>query len=311
MKPDLSIEIAGILFQNPVMNAAGTLDLEPPGVKELVQIEKFGAFVQKSITLNPREGNSQPRIFETPAGMINRIGLENVGVEKFVQEKLPFIHMLKPVDVPLIVNVAGESIEDFLNTAIVLETKSQGRIAALEINVSCPNVEKGLIFSTNPEMVWELVMALKTKISLPLIVKLTPNVDNIGLVAEAAVSAGADVLSLINTVKARAFIKRGPNAGQWIEGGLSGPAIKPIALQKVKEVVKAVDAPVIIGMGGISNTEDALDFFRTGVNAIAIGTATFRDPAAIVKIIDGLEQYLQEKGYKNLAELKTKECPLN
>lgn len=306
MKPDLSVNIAGIWMQNPVMNAAGTLDLEPAGVKELVQIDKLGAFVEKSITLNPREGNPQPRIYETPGGMINRIGLQNVGAGRFIREKLPLIHMLKPVNVPLIVSVAGEKIRDFLDTSIILETKAEGRIAALEINVSCPNVESGLVFGSDANLLWELIMTLKSKISLPLIVKLTPNVDNISLVAEAAISAGADAISLINTLKAKAYIRRGPNAGQWIEGGLSGPAIRPIALKKVEEVATAVDVPVI-GMGGIDDFEDALDFFRVGATAIAVGTASFRDPLVMVKIVDGLEQYLIEQEYSNIVEMKEKE----
>lgn len=308
MKPDLSVEIAGIKMQNPVMNAAGTLDLEPPGVKELMQIDRLGAFVQKSIMLRPREGNPQPRIYEVVAGLINRIGLQGVGVGKFVREKLPIIHMLKPTSVPLIVSVAGESVKDYLSAAIVLEAKSNGRIAGLEINVSCPNTETGLTFGCDADLLWELVMNLKSKITLPLIVKLTPNVGNIGLMAEAAVSAGADALSLINTVKAAAFIKQGPHTGKWIEGGLSGPAIKPIALYMVRQVDKVVKVP-IIAMGGIRDTEDALDFLRIkNVWAVAIGTASFRDPSTMAKIVEGLGRYLKEKGYFNLAELKAKEA---
>ena len=305
MKPDLSVEIAGIRMQNPVMNGAGTFDLEC--YKDLVDIPKLGAYVQKSITLRPREGNPQPRICEVLGGMINRIGLENVGVGEFIHNKLPIIHMLKPIDVPLIISVAGESIEDYLNTSIVLEAKSKGRIVALEINVSCPNVKSGLVFGSDPELLWELVMTLKSRVSLPLIIKLTPNVTNIGLIAQAAVSAGADALSLINTVRAAAYIARGSHAGQWIEGGLSGPAIKPIALAKVREVAKAVDVP-IIAMGGISSAEDALEFLMIkNVWAIAVGTATFRNPSIMVKIVDGLSQYLAEKNYSSIAEFKQKE----
>jgi len=286
MKPDLSVEIAGIKLQNPVMNAAGTFDLEC--YKDLVDISKPGAYVPKSTTLKPREGNPQPRIYDVLGGMINRIGLENVGAGEFIHNKLPIIHMLKPIDVPLIVSVAGESIEDYLNTSIILETKSKGRIAALEINVSCPNVKSGLVFGSDPELLWELVMTLKSRVSLRLIIKLTPNVTDIGLMAEAAVSAGADILSLINTVRAAAYIVRGPSDGQWIEGGLSGPCIKPIALYMVRQVAKAVDVP-IIAMGGISNFEDALEFLRIkNVWAIAVGTAIFRDPSTMTKIVDGL-----------------------
>jgi dihydroorotate dehydrogenase (NAD+) catalytic subunit len=303
---DLSVEIAGIKMQNPVMNAAGTLGLEPAGVKELVGVDKIGAFVQKSITLNPREGNPQPRILEVAAGMINRIGLQNVGVREFVDKKIDIIYGLLPDNVPLIVSVAGESVEEYLETASILEKELDERIAALEVNVSCPNVEKGLIFGTDPGLTHELVSGLRLRINLPLIVKLTPNVTDIGLIAKAAVNAGADAISLINTLKAKAYIRRGPQAGQWIEGGLSGAAIKPVALKKVEEVVKAVDVPVI-GMGGIYDTDDALDFFRLGVRAVAVGTATFRDPSTMIKIVAGLGRHLEEKGYANIAEFREKE----
>jgi len=304
MIPDLSVEIAGIRMQNPVMHAAGPFELEP--MKDFIDLSKLGAYVQKSITRKPREGNPQPRIYEVAAGMINRIGLQNVGVEEFVESRLPIIYKLLPSDVSIIISVGGESIEDYLETSVILEEKSRRRIAALEINVSCPNVKDGLIFGSDCDLLFNLVSALKSKVTLPLIIKLTPNVTDIGLIAKAAFSAGADALSLINTVRARAFIKSGPQAGQWIEGGLSGPAIKPIALKKIEEVVKVVDASVI-GMGGICDIEDALDFFRAGVSAIAVGTASFRDPTVIVKIIEGLEHYLIEKGYTNIAELKAKE----
>jgi dihydroorotate dehydrogenase (NAD+) catalytic subunit len=302
MKPKLSVEIAGIRMQNPVMNAAGTFD--PECYEGLIDADKLGAYVQKSITFNPREGNFQPRSFEVPAGLINRIGLQNVGVVEFTEKKLPLFFKLT---IPLIVSVAGESIEDYLKTAIILEEKSQGMIAALEINVSCPNVKDGLIFGSDANLLFNLVSTLKSKITLPLIVKLTPNVTDIGLMAKAAVSAGADVLSLINTVKASAFIERGPNAGQWIEGGLSGICIKHIALDKVRQVSKVVDVP-IIAMGGIYETKDALEFLRIkNVWAIAVGTATFRDPSTMIKIVEGLTDYLKEKSYLSIAELKEKE----
>jgi len=301
MKPDLSVEIAGIRMQNPVMNAAGTFGLEE--YKDLIDINKLGAYVHKSITLNPQEGNPQPRIYEVAAGMINRIGLQNDGVEKFVFEKLPRLLQFEP---PLIVSIAGESIDDYCQTSTFLEEKAKEWIEGLEINVSCPNVWNGLIFGSDPDLLFELVKALRSKVTLPLIVKLTPNVTDIGLVAKAAVSAGADALSLINTVRAVAYISRGPNSGQWIEGGLSGPAIKHIALRKVEEVVEAVEVP-IIGMGGISDLEDALDFLRIGATAVAVGTATFRNSSTMINIVEGLERYLTERGYANIAELKEKE----
>ncbi len=304
MKPSLSVRMAGIRLQNPVMNGAGTLDIEVPGVEELVEIEKIGAYVQKSITLKLREGNPQPRSFEVPAGMINRIGLQNVGVEEFIKTKLPPLFKLT---IPLFVSVAGESIEDYLETAVILEQESRGMIAALEINVSCPNVKDGLIFGSDANLLFNLISVLKSRITLPLIVKLTPNVTDIGSMAKAAVSAGADILSLINTVKASAFIERGLHAGQWIEGGLSGICIKHIALDKVRQSSRAVDVP-IIAMGGIYDTNDALEFLRIkNVWAIAVGTATFRDPLTMIKIVEGLTDYLEEKGYLSIAELKEKE----
>ena len=307
VKPDLSVNIADIWMQNPVMNAAGTLDLEPVGVKELVGIDKLGAFVQKSITLNPREGNPQPRIYEVRRGLINRIGLQNVGAREFADKKIDIIYKLLPAEVAFIVSIAGENIEGYLQTALILEEKSNGRIDALEVNISCPNVENGLVFGTDAELTYRLVANLRSRINLPLIIKLTPNVTDIGLIAKAAAEGGADAFSLINTVKAKARIKRGLNAGQWIEGGLSGPAIKKIALRKVREVAVVVEVP-IIAMGGIYNTEDALEFLRIkNVQAIAIGTAAFLDPSVMVKVADGLGRYLTEKGYSNIAELKEKE----
>jgi len=301
MKPDLSVGIARIRMRNPVMNASGTFGIE--AYKDLIDVNKLGAYVTKSITLNPRAGNLQPRIYEVKAGLINRIGLQNDGVEKFVFKKLP---QLFPFESPLIISIAGESIDDYCQTSTFLEEKAKEWIESLEINVSCPNVENGLIFGSDPDLLFKLVKTLKSKVTLPLIVKLTPNVIDIGLIAKAAVAAGADALSLINTVKAAAYIWRGPHAGQWIEGGFSGLAIKPIALYMVREVVKVVKVP-IIGIGGIYNLEDALEFFLAGASAIAVGTATFRDPSTMINIIKGLEQYLTERGYANIAELKEKE----
>ena len=305
---DLSVEIAGIRMQNPAMNAAGTLDIESEAARQLFQIEKLGAFVQKSITPKPREGNAQPRIQEVTGGVINRIGLQNVGVREFAEKKLSVICELLPSEVPLIVSVAAESIEGFVKTATILEEGSKGRIAALEINISCPNVERGLVFGTDADLTYELIVSLKSRIGLPQIVKLTPNVTDIGLIAKAVASAGANAISLINTLRAASYIERGPSAGQWIEGGLSGPAIKPVALFLVRQVTKVTDLP-LIAMGGISNLEDALEFLRIkNVWAVAVGTASFPDPSAIAKIVDGLGLYMEEKGYSSIAEFKTKEA---
>ena len=281
------VEIAGIRMKNPVMNAAGTFELE--NYQDLVDLGKLGAHIPKSVTWEARDGNPQPRIYEVTAGLINRIGLQNIGAVRFIEERLPVIAKIaEKFDIPVIINIAGESIADFLKTAVLIEEKAAERIVGFEINISCPNVANGLIFGTDPQLTFELVKTLRKRLSLPLWVKLSPNVTDIGLIARAAVEGGADALSLINTVKARAYIRRGPNAKEWIAGGLSGPAIKAIALQKVAEVREAVRVP-IIGIGGISNAEDASDFFRLGVKAIEVGTANFPNPKAIAEIVDGLK----------------------
>lgn len=285
---DISIEIAGIRMRSPLMNAAGTFELDK--YQDLVDLGKLGAHIPKSVTWEAREGNPQPRIEEVKAGMINRIGLENLGAVSFVKERLPLIATLaEKFDIPLIINIAGESIEDFVRAAVLVEEKARERIVGFEINISCPNVANGLIFGTDPRLSFELVNALRKRLSLPLWVKLTPNVTDIGLIARAVVEGGADVISLINTVKARAYIKHGPGSRGWIVGGLSGPAIHSIALQKVAEVLEAVKVPVV-GIGGISNAEDALDFFRLGVKAVEVGTANFSNPKVISEIVDSLEQ---------------------
>lgn len=303
MKPDLSVEIAGIRMKNPVMNAAGTFEPEENCIS-LVRPQKLGAVVSKTVTPLPRDGNPQPRIFEVESGMINRIGLQNPGVERFIEAKLP---QFQEMGVPLIVNIAGESIGEFCQVAAILQKKAGDHICAFEANVSCPNVRDGLIFGSDPKLLFRLVESLKANTSLPLIIKLTPNVTDIGIIARAAQDGGANAISLINTVKASAFILRGPHAGRWIEGGLSGPAIKHIALQKVREVSKTVELP-LIAMGGICSTEDALDFLRIkNVQAVAVGTATFRDPMTMIKIVKGLTEYFKEKGYANLEELKVRE----
>ena len=312
---DLSTEIAGIRMKNPVMNASGTFDLIRYYELGLVDTKRLGAYVHKSIDYDGRDGNPQPRMYEVVAGIINRIGLQNPGVIKFIEEILPQIWAI--IEVPLIVSVAGKSVEDYLRTISILEKKSNRtnrRIDGFEINISCPNVEKGMIFGTSPKLTAELIAAIRKEVSLPLIAKLTPNVTDISEIAKAAEDSGVDAISLINTLKALARIRgyeedgklKGLYAGEWIEGGLSGPTIKPIALYQVSKVVKTVKIPVI-GMGGIINTEDALDFLRLGAKAVAVGTATFMSPLAIIEIIDGLDKYMREHKYANLVELREKE----
>jgi len=302
---NLSVDIAGISMKNPVMPASGTFGYGEE-FSQLIDISKLGAVVTKGTTLKPRQGNPQPRIYETPCGMINCIGLQNPGIEKVIQEKIPF---LRQFGVPIIVNIAGETIEEYVQIARKLdEVEGAGMPDGIEINISCPNVKKGgMAFGQDPEITREVVGKLwGGKLSLPLIVKLTPNVTDIVSIAEAAVRGGADALSLINTIKTRAKIRRGPQAGKWIEGGLSGPAIKPVAIRMVKELVKANLGIPIIGIGGIMNTEDALDFFESGAITIAIGTANFINPKAMEEVIDGLKKYLISNKITDISELREK-----
>ena len=304
MKTDISVRFAGIWMQNPVIPAAGTFEPEKTCVN-LVQPQKLGAVVPKTTTLKEKSGNDQPRILEVPGGLINRIGLQNSGVANFVEEK---ISLFTKIGVPLIVSIAGESIDEFCEIALYLEERAGAFISALELNVSCPNVRDGTIFGTNTRLLIDLIRSLKREIVLPLIIKLTPNVDNVGRIAKVAEVAGANALSLINTVKASAYIPKDRiDGGQWIDGGLSGPVIKHIALRMVREVSKVVDLP-LIAMGGISNSRDALEFLRIkNVQCISVGTASFRDPLTMVRIIEGIRDYLTEKKYSNIAEFKKKE----
>lgn len=303
MKPDLSVKIGRIVLKNPVMNAAGTMEPNE-ACQELIKPDKLGAIVPKSINFAGKSGSPQPRLWEVAGGIINNIGLQNDGVINFVEEK---IFEFVKIGVPLIVSFFGKNIREYLKVARILQEKAEAFIAGLEANVSCPNIHDGLIFGSNAKLLFKLVKAVKAEVSLPLIVKLTPNVTDIGAMAKAAEDGGADILSLINTFKSRDRIPSGPNAGQWIVGGYSGFGIKPIALQKIFEVSEAVDLP-LIGMGGILTVKDALDFLRIeNVWAVGVGTATFRDPSKMVEIIAGLGKYLKEKGYKSIKEFKRAE----
>lgn len=280
--PKREIEIAGIKMKNPVMPAAGTFGYGQE-YADLVDLNKLGAIVTKGITLKPRQGNTQPRIYETTAGMINRIGLQNPGVEAVITEKLPY---LRQFDTPVIINIAAESPEEFGLLAQKLDEVDG--VAGLEVNISCPNVQ-GILFGAYMTSTYEVVKAVRRNTGLPLIIKLTPNTTDIVRIAKAAVRAGADAISLINTLKARAKILSGPQKGQWIIGGLSGPAIKPIAMEMVSQVAQVVRVP-IIGMGGIMDGQDALDFFEAGAAAIAVGTANFRNPKVMIEIIEQIKK---------------------
>jgi len=294
---DMSVEVAGIRMQNPVMTASGTFGYAQEFEKYL-DLNRFGALVVKTITRLPRPGNPAPRIVETPAGMLNAIGLQNVGIDAFIKEKLPYLRRLTP---PLIVNVAGESIEDFRE--LTKRIGDQEGVAGIELNVSCPNVAGGLDFSTDPKLTHEVVRAARAATELPVIPKLSPNVTDIRVIARAAAEAGANAISLINTVVGMAIDvrTRRPKIAN-ITGGLSGPAIRPVAVRMVWQVARTVKLP-IIGMGGILTGEDAAEFMLAGATAVAVGTANFIDPTNAIKIIEGLEQYCAAGGIGEARQL--------
>jgi len=288
--PKLETEIAGIKMKNPVMVASGTFGFGKE-YAEYIDLNKLGAIVTKSITLKPREGNPPPRLVETPAGMLNSIGLENPGIESFLAEELPF---LAKFDTPIIVNIAGETVEEYAELAKILSREST--VKGLEINISCPNVKKGgMSFGMDPKLTAEVIAQVrKSALSLPIIAKLTPNVTDITVIAKAAVEAGADALSAINTILGMAIdIETGKSRLGTLTGGLSGPAIKPIALRMVYEISHTVNVPVI-GIGGIVSGQDAYEFILAGAKAVQVGTANFIDVEAPLKIIKELEAYLNK-----------------
>ncbi len=295
---DLSVQIGSLKLKNPVMTASGTFGYGTE-YRELMNIDQLGAVITKTVTLEPRDGNSMPRIAETPGGMLNSIGLANVGVERFIREKLP---LLESLDTRLIVNVAGNTIVEYRR--VVERLNEQDRIDAFEINISCPNVEQGgLAFGTDPAITKQIVKMIKEVTRKTIIVKLTPNVTDIITIAQAAVDGGADSLSLINTVLGMGIdIKtRKPMLGRGI-GGLSGPAIKPIALAKVYQVARTVPVP-LIGIGGIMSAADALEFIIAGATAVEIGTLTFVEPDGAFKVLRGIEDFCQKNQIKKITDL--------
>lgn len=299
----LSVELApkhkmGLRLKNPVLTASGTFGYGSEYAK-LVDIERLGAIICKGTTLRPRGGNPQPRLVETAAGMLNSIGLENIGVRALIREKAP---QWANWEVPVIVNIAGESVEEYAKLAETLD--GVPGIAGLEINISCPNVAAGgMEFGCEPGLAAEVTRAVKAGCGLPAIVKLTPNAVDILAVAQAVVEAGADALSLINTILGMRIdvARRRPFFANRF-AGLSGPAIKPIALAMVYKVARVVKVP-IIGCGGISTAEDALEFIMAGATAVQIGTASFVDPSAPVNVIEGLERYLSSEGIGEIGEI--------
>jgi len=288
----------GLLLANPVMTASGTFGYGTE-YSHLFDIQKLGAIVGKGTTLEPRDGNLQPRLAETASGLLNSIGLQNIGVKALIKEKAPIWASWK---VPVIVNIAGETIDDYAQLASKLNDVAG--ISGIEINISCPNIKAGgAEFGAKPEPAATVTAAVKAATSLPILVKLTPNTNDIARIAIAVAEAGADAISLINSLKGMAIdiTKRQPLLGN-ITGGLSGPAIKPVALYMVYEVAGAVDLPVI-GCGGITTASDAIEFIMAGASAIQVGTASFSNPRAPLDVLEGIEQFMLKEGVNNLTDL--------
>ncbi len=295
---DLSIDFAGIKLKNPVLTASGTFGYgEEFG--EFVDLNKLGGVIVKGISLNPIKGNPPPRIWETPSGMLNAIGLENPGVDVFLNEKLPY---LRKFDTAVIVNMFGYSLEEYVAVAERLD--GVRGISGIEVNISCPNVKAGgMAFGTDLKATFELLSAIRKTTKLPIIAKLSPNVTDVTAFAKAARDAGCDGLSLINTLLGMAIDVRcrKPRLANCT-GGLSGPAIRPVAVRMVWQTAKAVSLP-IIGMGGIVTGEDALEFILAGASAVAVGTANFVNPRATLDVIEGIERVMIEQGVGALSDL--------
>ena len=296
-EPDLSVTIAGIPLKNPVMTASGTFGYGDE-YAPLVNLNRLGAVIPKGISLSPIEGNPPPRIVETAAGMLNAIGLQNVGVEAFVHEKLPF---LKQYRTPIIINIFGYTVEEYSQLAQRLDGQD---IAGLEVNISCPNVKKGgLLFGCDPGTAFEVIHAVRKKTSLPVIAKLSPNVTDISVIVRSVQDAGTDAISLINTLLGMAIDvnSRKPKLGN-ATGGLSGPAIKPVALRMVWQAAMVARVP-IIGIGGITTARDALEFMIAGASAVEIGTAHFVRPGVALEVVDGIREYLKNHGIERISEI--------
>ncbi len=295
---DLTVKIGSVELKNPVLLASGTVGYGNE-IAEFIDLSKIGGIVTKSISLNPRKGNQPQRIIETPSGMLNAIGLANVGIDVFIEDKIPFLKELKTT---LICNIAASSIEEYEKCVEILD--SEETIKAFEINVSCPNVkEGGLIFGNDVNAVGRITAKVRAKTNKPIIIKLSPNNSNIVDYAEIVKKEGGDAISAINTLIGTSFniYSKKPNIKN-ITGGLSGPAIKPVALAKVLEISKKVDIP-IIGIGGIMNWKDAVEFIIVGATAVQLGTVNFINPKAGIEIIDGLEKYCEETSTNKISDL--------
>jgi len=297
-KPDLGIDFAGIKLKNPVLTASGTFGYGEE-FAEFVDLNKLGGVIVKGISLKPIKGNPPPRIWETPSGMLNAIGLENPGVDVFLAEKLPY---LREFNTAVIVNMFGYSLDEYVKVAERLEGV-QG-ISGIEVNISCPNVKAGgMAFGTDLNATNELLSAIRKATNLPMIAKLSPNVTDVTEFAKVARDAGCDGLSLINTLLGMAIDVRcrRPQLANCT-GGLSGPAIRPVAVRMVWQVAKAVSLP-IIGMGGIMTGDDALEFILAGASAVAVGTANFANPRATLDVLEGMERFLMEQRIGNIRDL--------
>lgn len=301
-EPSLAVSIGMLRLQNPMMTASGTCGYANE-YGDFTDMTKLGAFVTKAISKTPRKGNESIRVIETRAGMLNAIGLANIGLEVFLRDKIP---LLKKMGVPVIVNVPGWTTEDYVDVSAALD--QQEVVGGIELNVSCPNVKKGMMFGTDPTRLFELVSAVKKVVNrCELIVKLSPNVADVAETAKAAVDAGATCLSLVNTFTAMVIDieKQRPMLAN-ATGGLSGPAIKPVAVfmthRVYTEVAKKHNIP-LIGMGGIQRWQDAVEFLLAGATGLAVGTALFLDPNIPVQILDGLKSYLARKGNKSVTEI--------
>lgn len=300
---DLHVQLAprhprGLTLSNPVMIASGMLGYGTE-YSELVDIQRLGAIVCKGTTLMPRKGNPQPRLVETASGLLNSVGLENIGVDALIRDKAP---IWAKWQVPVIVNVAGETIDEYVGVTSKLE--GVAGISGIELNISCPNISTGGIeFGVDPKLAAKVTSAVKAATSLPVMVKLGPDVADIKEIALEVEKAGADAISLINTMKGMAIdIAKGKPCLGSIIGGLSGPAIKPVALYMVYEVAKNVHIPVV-GCGGIACAEDALEFIMAGASAVQIGTASLTNPHISLTILEGIEHFMKDKGIKNLVDL--------
>lgn len=291
------INLAGVEFKNPVMEGSGTFG-SGAEYSDYVDLNKLGAVVTKGVANVPWPGNPTPRIAETSSGMLNAIGLQNPGVDVFIKRDIPF---LKQFDTRIVVNVCGKTTEDYLD---VVERLADTDVDMLEINISCPNVkEGGIAFGQDPKAVEAITKAVKAKAKQPIIMKLSPNVTDITVMAKAAEAGGADVLSLINTLTGMKIdIERQKFALANKTGGLSGPAIKPVAVRMVYQVANAVKVP-IIGMGGIASAEDAMEFILAGATAVAVGTANFMNPYTTENVVKGIEDYMVRHGVKDINDL--------